>query len=282
MGGGKIMVVATRYVDDVDGMEDFPLREGLSWRRRKEAEIYRTFARGTMGVFGDRGSGKDLFAVSTAWLNKYYFGRRVLLDFLPKKAFGEYVLFDAAAMMREINKMAKAAGVEGIDEAGDKKEYDQFIEETTTKWVLEDEGYVLFKGAVWYLSELKRYCNKRNPHNKFNKFVGSINSVVRHLDMLVIGTHVFENEIDRFTFMQYCNIRAYCEWSWAREHTTKVRIRRTGYIGADSAWGNIEGKPLTIFVNGNEPREILGGRRFYDLWKSKNYVNLRPVMAKEM
>ena len=277
------MSVATlRYTDDIDGMDDFPLRPGLHWKRRKESETLRTIGRGTMGVFGERGSGKDLFGMSVAYLNKYYFGRRILLDSLPKRAFGEYHLFDAMAMMREINKMAKAAGVEGIETSTDQTEYDEFVGDATEKWVLEGEGYTLFKGAVWYLSELKRYCYKRNPHNKFNKFVGSINSVVRHLDMLIIGTHVHENEIDRFTFLQYCNIRAYCEWCLSREHTTKVRIRRTGYIGADISLGNVEGKPLTLFVDGNEPRDFLGGKRFYDLWKSKNAVNLRPVMAKEM
>jgi len=277
------MAVETlRYVDDLDGMDDFPLREGLPWRRRKEADTLRMIARGTMGVFGERGSGKDLFGVSISYLMKYYFGRRILLDFLPKKAFGEYVLFDAPAMMREINNMAKAAGVEGIENSADQNEYDEFVGDATQKWVLEGEAYTLFKGAVWYLSELKRYCPKRNPHNKFNKFVGSINSIVRHLDMLVIGTHVYENEIDRFTFLQYAQIRAYCEWCMVREHTTKVRIRRTGYIGADISLGNVEGKPLILFVDGNAPRDFLGGKRFYDLWKSKNAVNLRPVMAKEM
>jgi len=277
------MAVQTmRYVDDLDGMDDFPLRPGLPWRRRKEAELLRTIARGTMGVFGERGSGKDLFGMSTAYCMKYYFGRPVLLDTLPKRAFGEYHLFDAAAMMREINKMAKAAGVEGIENSQDQTEYDEFVGDATQKWVLEGEGYTLFRNAVWYLSELKRYCYKRNPHNKFNKFVGSINAIVRHLDMLVIGTHVYENEIDKFTFMQYAQIRAYCEWCMTRENTTKVRIRRMGYIGADISLGNVEGKPLTIFVDGEQPRDILGGKRFYDLWKSKNAVNLRPVLAKEM
>ena len=235
-----------------------------------------------MGVFGERGSGKDLFGVAISYLMKYYFGRRVLLDFLPKAAFGEYTLFDAAAVMREINKMAKAAGVQGIEKSGDHQEYDEFIGDATPRWALEGEGNTLFKGAVWYLSELKRYCYKRNPGNKFNKFVGSINSIVRHLDMLVIGTHVYENDIDKFTFLQYAQIRAYCEWCLTREHTTKVRIRRLGYIGADISLGNVEGKPLVMFVDGNEPRDYLGGKRFYDLWKSKNAVNLRPVMAKEM
>jgi len=286
--GDREMSVALKeckFVDDRDTMQDWAWRNDLPWRRKKEAQIYHSMSRGIFGVFGPPGSGKDLFGVSTAWLQKYYFGRRILLDFLPKKAFGQYTLFDGRVMMDEINKMARASGVEGIENSADQKEYDEFIGNETERWALEGEGYVMLQGAVLYLSELKRYCYKRQPHNKFNKFIGSINSIVRHLDLLVIGTHVFENEIDNFTFMQYVHtagLKAKCEWMISREHTTKVIIERYGYMGADCAYGNISGKTMKIIVDGNTPRDYLGGKRFYDLWESKNFVNLKPVAAKEM
>jgi len=282
------MVIETkpRYVDEINTMRDFPLRAGLSWKRRKEAALYLRIGRGTMGVFGPPGSGKDQWGISTAYLNKYYFGRKILLDFLPKTLFGDYVLFDGSVMVREINKMAKLAGVEGIDKTKDWKEYEEFVGGATEKWATEGEGYSLLKGSVLYLSELKRYCYKRNPHNRFNKFVGSINSVVRHLDLLVIGTHVFENEIDTYTFMQYVHIagmKVYCTRMLPpREHETMAQVHRYGYIGADCAYGNLAGKPLTFYVDGNAPLEILGGNRVYDLWESKNYVNLKPVTPKEV
>ena len=76
------------YADDFDEMEEFALRSDLSWRAQKEAREMLTFARGTAGVFGERGSGKDLFGYSRAWLFKYFFNRPILIDSPPRKAFG--------------------------------------------------------------------------------------------------------------------------------------------------------------------------------------------------
>ena len=282
-----------RFADDADDMDDFPLREGLSWRARRDADVLRQISRGTMFIGGDRGSGKDLFGIAVDYMNKYYFGRPILVDFLPKRAFGEYKLFNAQVMMQEINKMAKEAGVEGITETKDQKEYDEFIEEAVADWALEGQGQTLLQNAVIHLSELKRYCYKRNPHNRFNKFVGSLNSIVRHLDALIIGTHVHANEIDEFTFMQYANIRANCEWCVSEAATTKVKISLRGIIGADFAYGsNILLKPFYYCVNGIEPHSFVGfdadtsqgpvGNRFYDLYRTKSMVNLKPVLSKEM
>jgi len=272
-----------KFADDADDMQDFPLREGLSWRMRRDAEVLRSIGRGTEIIFGDRGSGKDLYGSSTDYMHKYYFNRPIFLDFMPKKAFGEYHLFNARVMMDEINKMAKVAGVEGITETQDEKEYDEFIEEAVPDWALEGEGYVLLKGAVIHLSELKRYCHNRNPHNRFNKFVGSLNTIVRHLDALLRGTHTYPNEIDEKSFMQYANIRSRCEWCVTEPHTTKVKITLRGIIGADFAYGgNILLKPFYYYVNGNEPRSFLDGKRLYDIYKTKSMVNLKPVLRKEM
>ena len=270
------VVAEPRYADELDEMEDFPLRDGLGWRARKEAKHLRTISRGVMLISGEPGGGKDLFGVSFAARQKYLFGRRILLDFLPRRAFGAYTLFDTTVMVDQINRMAKQAGVEGIDGSKDSVEYDEFIQEATTKWALEGEGEVLLKNALVYWSELKRYCYNRNPHNKVNKFIGSINSIWRHLDLLVMGTHVLPHEIDKYTYLSYAKIRATCNWSISRPHTTDVTIARGAFITSDAVY-RVEGQPLTLHVDGNEPRSWLGGKRFFDLYKTKNYVNLKPV-----
>ncbi len=270
-----------RYADGGDEMGDFPLREGLSWRARKEARELRTISRGVMLISGEPGAGKDLFGVSFCARQKYLFGRKILLDFLPRRAFGSYELFDAEIMMREINKMSKLAKVQGIETSVDQKEYDEFIGDATVKWALEGEGESILKGAVLYLSELKRYCPNREPMNRFNKFIGSINSIWRHLDLLVIGTHVFPREIDRFTYLAYAKLRATCSWSITKPSTADVTIARGAFIGPDCVY-NVEGRPLTLHVEGKEPRGWLGGKCYFDLYKSKNYVNLKPVLRKEM
>ena len=191
-------------------------------------------------------------------------------------------VIQTGVMMSEIRKMAKLAGVEGIENTADQAEYDEFVGDATEKWAMEGEGYSLLKGSVVYLRELKRYCYKRNPHNKYNKFIGSLNSIIRHLDGLIMGSHVYENEIDQFTFLQYANIRAKCEWLKTIPDTTRVRISLTSIMGADVAYSGFLGRLPPLDINGREPKNFLNGKCLYDIFKSKNDVNLIPVTTKEM
>lgn len=269
-----------QFAEELDEMEDFPLRSGLDWRSKKEAEFLRTIARGVMLVTGQPGSGKDLFGISVSSLNKYYFNRRILLDFTPRKAFGQYTLFNAKVMMQEINKMAKMAGTENYLTSKDEKEKDGITEELGKKWV-EGEGEALLKGSILYLSELKRYCYNRNPHNPFNKFIGSINSIWRHLDLLVIGTHVHKHEIDQYSYLEYVTHWAKCSWSLTRPNTTDVKINRGAFIGANNVY-NMEGKPVILHIDGDKHREALNGHSFYELYHTKNMVNLKPVLRQNM
>lgn len=266
------------FADDVE-LEDFPTREGLGYRERKEAEFLRTMARGVMLITGPPGSGKDLFGSSVAWLNKYYFGRRILLDFIPKRPFGKYTLFNAKVMMQEINKMAKAAGTDVIADAKNGLD-DKAVDDIAKRWV-EEQGETLLKGAVLYLSELKRYCYNRNPHNPFNKFIGSICTQWRHLDLLVIGTHVQAHEIDRFSFLEYVTHRAKCCWSLSRPNTTDVRVSRGAYIGVNNVY-DVTAKDVVVHVDGKKPRSILNGKGFFDLYPTKNMVNLKPVVRRDL
>jgi hypothetical protein len=263
------------YEDDVDIVETLQIREELGWRERKEAEFLRTIGKGVMLVTGNPGSGKDLFAVSISYLNKYYFGRRVMLDFRPKIAFGEYSLFNVKVMMQEIEKMAKEAQTEGASD----EETDKIVVNASEKFIERNE--VLFQGAVIYLSELKRYCYNRNPHNPVNKFVGSLCTVWRHLDCLIIGTHVQKHEIDRYSFLEYVTHWAKCSWSLTRPDTTDVTITRGAFIGASGVY-DVAAKPIILHVDGGKSRSLLEGKRFYDLYPTKNMVNLKPVIRKEI
>jgi len=279
-----------RYAEDEDNLKDFPIRggyENLSYKAKKFVDLLRTISRGTMLVTGEVGAGKDLFAIMITFLFRHLMFRRVLLDFKPKKLFDmgdspKYVLFNAQVMMQEINKMAKAAGVEGIQTSQDQEEYDDFIEEATVKWALEGEGLTLLQGAVVYLQELKNYCYNRESNRRFNKFIGKLNAVVRHIDALIIGTHVKENEIDVKTFLQYAKIRAHCTWCLSKPNTTEVKIRRLALATADAVYSNIEGRPVTIYVNAVEPQSILDGKSWGDLYQTKNMINLRPVVSSKL
>lgn len=276
-----------QYADDVE-LLDFPVRENLTHKEKQQAELLRTINRGVMLVTGEAGSGKDLFAISLAARNKYYFSdlidpskpRKVMLDTPPKRAFGEYILFDSRVMMQEISKMAKAAKMGGVENSKDQKEVDQFIDEETARWLLEGEGQMLFKGAFVKLEELKNYCYNREPHRLFNKYIGKLCDIHRHLDMLIVGTHIREEEIDVNTFLSKTTHRAKCQWSLSMPNTSQVKIARGRYYSGTNVW-NVQAKPFVMNVNGAEPRDFLDGHCYYDLYATKSYVNLKPVLKEK-
>jgi len=278
------MTTELRYADDQD-LLDFAVRNNLTWREEREVRFLQTINRGTMMVSGAGGSGKDLFAVYLAALNKYYFSdlvdptkpRKVLLDFLPKRAFGEYVLFDADFMMGQIDKMAKASRMGRVYESNDKKEAAEFIDTATDGWIEENE--ILLTGSVMYLQELKRYFHNRDPHNPFNKFLGKIVDQVRHLDMLIIGTHIDPEELDEKAWLKKVTHRAVCSWSITQPNTTHVTLTRGRFMMGNNVW-NLQSEPKILDVNGGEPKKFLGGARVYDLYPSKNYHNLAPTIKK--
>jgi hypothetical protein len=261
-----------RFVDDDgddDEMRDFSVDKELPFAARKQVELLLTIARGFMLITGDPGSGKDLFAVSTASLFKYFFGRKIILDFLPRKLFGAYTLMDAPTIVRKIKELAKAYKVQGIEESGDPGELSQWMEEATKKWLLEGEGYNLFHRAVYYASELKPLAYNRNPMARTNKFIGSLGTVWRHLDLLFMGTHVYANEIDVKAFLQYAKLRAVCTQTLEQD-VFKVRVHRGMYAEAGFVVTSHKLRPVVFTINGREPRDYLGGKSFYDLYKTRH------------
>ena len=272
------------YYDDTD-LEDLykipVVFDNPTWKQKKEIELYKTLYRGVMLVTGKARAGKDLFGIIFSYLMKLYFGRPVLLDFKPKRLFGEYIPFHPQTMIQEINKMAQQAKFvsDNIEVPMTKAEENYFVNHTQ-EW-LNTKGETLFKGAILYLSELKRYCYNRNPMSRMNKFVGALCDIHGHLDLLVLGTHIDHREIDYKTFLKNVTIWANCKWSLTRPNNTRVTIRRGSYISELGSF-DVALKPFIYWVDGAEHRSFLGGQRIYDLYNTQNPVNLKPVLPKEM
>ena len=282
------MVVAEKrlsdaYYDDTD-LEDLyhipVVLENPTWSQQKEIELYKTLYRGVMLVTGKPRSGKDLFGVTFTMLNKLYFGRPVLLDFKPKRLFGDYIPFDPTVLIKEVNKMARQAKfVSDNTETPMSKAEAEYFTDHTQDWLAANE--TLFKKAILYLSELKRYCYNRNPMSRMNKFIGSLCDIHGHLDLLVLGTHIDHREIDYKTYLKNVTIWANCKWSLTRPDNTKVTIRRGSYISESGSF-DVALKPFVYWVDGAMSRSWLDGQRMYDCYNTKNPVNLKPVLPKEM
>jgi hypothetical protein len=280
---GESASLPDAYFDDTD-LDDLyripVILENPTWAQKKEIELYKTLYRGIMLVTGKPRSGKDLLGVLFCLLMKYYFGRPILLDFKPKRLFGDYIPFYPQTMIQEINKMARQAKFvsDNVETPMTEAEEDYFINHTQ-EWLAKNE--TLFKNAVLYLSELKRYCYNRNPMSRMNKFIGSLCDIHGHLDLLILGTHIDHREIDFKTYLKNVTIWANCKWSLTRPNNTKVTIRRGTYISEMGSF-DVALKPFIYWVDGAMPRSFLGGQRVYDAYNTKNPVNLKPVLTKEM
>ena len=271
------------YYDDahLEDLYNIPVvLDNPTWRQQKEIELYKTLYRGIMLVSGKPRSGKDLFGVSFSSLNKLYFGRPILLDFKPKRLFGDYIPFDPDLFIHEINKTARQTKFVSDDTETrmTEKESDYFTNHSQ-EWLNNNES--LFKNAILYLSELRRYCYSRNPMSRMNKFVGGLCVIHGHLDLLILGTHTDYKEIDYKNFLSKVTIWAQCKWSRTRINNTRVIIKRGSYI---SEFGTFDAplKDVIYWVNGVTPHSYLEDKRFYDLYNTQNAVNLKPVMPKEM
>jgi len=272
----------TYYDDtDLDDLYHIPVVfENPTWAQKKEIELYKTLYRGVMLVTGKPRSGKDLFGVTFTYLNKLFFGRPVLLDFKPKRLFDNYIPFYPQTMIQEINKMARQAKfVSDNTETPMSKDEASYFEDHTQEWL--DRNETLFKGAILYLSELKRYCYNRNPMSRMNKFIGSLCDIHGHLDLLVLGTHIDHREIDFKTYLKNVTIWANCKWSLTKRNNTVVTIRRGSYISEMGSF-DVALKPFRYWVNGAMPRSFLDGQNCFSLYNTKNPVNLRPVLPKEI
>lgn len=266
------------------GLYDVELNEGLSEAEIKEAEAFERLGltRGVMLVTGAPGAGKGLFGTVLAWkIRRYFKGKRCLLDYKPKPLFDAdviepYTLFNGDFLMSQVKNMAEAVEVSVDSEAALNKQQADKAAKIAQSWI-EDQGAVLLQNGVLALDELKRYFHNRRPMNTLGIIMGYIVTIWRHLDLLIIGMTPYKKEIDQFSFLPYVTHWVRCEWNVSRPNTTTARIFRARFVGATGVFETV-GKPISITLNGNEPRESLGGKRYYDLYNSKDKKNVAPAV----
>ena len=202
--------------DDDKGIQFAP---GLSDAERRQATtLYRLFddLMGFILVLGDPGVGKDLFGNYLQYKLKTCFPvKRIIRDEKPRRLFGVYDgLFNREVISTDLEKMAELSKGRSLAEKR------AALEKAADDWVTSD-GQVLLKNSVLYLTELWKWCYKRDPMNPMNITMGSIFKLKRHMDLLVIGTGQTEEDLDRFTCLPWVNWRVNCGRS---------SVYKTGYI----------------------------------------------------
>jgi len=229
MSPGKKIEDADLFDETIGYDDELGIRfaSSLTIEERHQATVlYRLFNElwGVCIVVGDPGTGKDLFGNYIAYkIKKFFPWKRILRDEKPRKLFGEYAgLFNEQVLRDDLKNMRTIA-------RGDKKiakdsddivAYGEALQRAADKWVTEN-GEVLLKNSLLYLTEYWRYCYNREPHNPMNKTMGAIHKVKRHLDCLVIGTVQLPTELDKKTCLPWIDWQVTC---------TRSATNKTGFV----------------------------------------------------
>lgn len=266
------------YADETGYIKVMP---GLSAVEKTEARMLHRYSKGLMIVSGDPGSGKGLFSNTFAWKIRRYFGKPLLLDYHPRplmdyKAPHRYTPFDVDLFVEEMEKMHEVSrGVNIYQKALDNA---SIIENTDVpisydKW-LETQGKLRFQNAIIVLDEFHRYMDKTRQMANINKYMGGLIRLWRHLDLLIIGvTQNANDDLEAKRCLKYVSHDVRTQWCAFRKDTAICQIYPMRYVSSDQVI-QIAGKPFKIMVDGRKPRRALNGKRYYDLYPSKNVMSM--------
>lgn len=256
----------------LDDLYAIPILDGLTPEEQKEANVWRRFYYGVMMITGRTGSGKGVFTIVLMHKMKRYFGRKIMLDYKPRELFGPYVPVTEEVLMGELEKMNEVAQVKQIEQGKKRKlktvkELDKSGQEALAATWMASAGSVFMQGAAVGLDELKRYFHNRRPHNPMGVTWGHVLTIHRHLDMLLVGMTPYEREIDDISFKPYVTHRVLC--SQRTDGRIQCDIYQTVWV---SARGVLEARrrPYRMVIDPFKPRPELGGKRYVDLYNSKD------------
>ncbi|MDG6912635.1 MAG: hypothetical protein JRN35_06080 [Nitrososphaerota archaeon] len=269
---------------DEDKIYPLDLRPGLSDYELQDAEkIVRVIKgngpflgiAGVMLVGGLKRSGKGLFANAFGWKLKRYFGKSVLRDNHAPALFGDYTFFNSDTLNTDVAEMASIASEDT------KKLSSAQLKQYVKSWST-DKGQVLMQDAIIMDDEFWKDMSNRRPMDPMNIMYGGVLKTVYHLDAFVLGTIQRVHDLDRFTCLPDVNLHAKCVWCGDNlPNTTSVTIYHVEWNASRQELVPVDLKATTRWlVDGGEPREQLGGKRWFDIFYSKNAPDISSFMRK--
>lgn len=263
---------SAEYTDDLYKNH---LNPDLSAAEIEDAMVWAKYSRGVGVISGAPGSGKGITGIAITKKMQHYFGKRPMLDFKPRRAFGPYLPFNDHSLVEQLKRMSSVAVGEG-------HEPEAAVDKAAHEWATS-QGQVYFQNAVVLLDEFKRYHYKREPGKPINKLMGQVYDVFRHLDLLVLGMCIDINELDEFSCKPKLTFDIRC--TWMTEYTiqkyglspysTMATIYPIKFVSERGVF-DVTGRPETFIIEGGKPREFLGGKRYIDLYNTKDAKAITP------
>lgn len=251
----------------------------------KDAMFWAKYSRGIMLVTGAAGAGKGLLANMVAWKMKYYFSKTALLDYRPRRLFGPYHPFNETVLVEQLSRMTNIAeGSLSKEVEKNEKKANPMLQNLTREWIAS-QGKVFLQNSVLVLDEFKRYAYKRRPSRAIGLVLSELFDLWRHMDILIIGIAIERKELDRFWCLPKLTTEVRCQWlseNAIQKYdlapysclATLYPLRYTGIAGEGIL--EVSSRPKKIIVEGGKPRECLGGKRWVDLYNTKDAKIIQP------
>lgn len=252
-----------------EGLYGFELNPDLTELELDDAFFWKDFMRGIWLITGPPGSGKDVLANMVAKKMKHYFGKTPLLDYRPCEPFGYYEFFDTILFVAEVQKMAKAAKVQIHDSRNENESY-EFIEDVAKKWA--EDNRKLLRNATLVLNELPRYREKRHPHKPINILLSHLDTIWRHLGILIIGIATRTEYLDQRVFKEL-TMEVRCTWLKSIPDAFLAMLYPRKFVQATGVT-EIIGTPTPLIIDIAKPRDMLNGLAWKDLFNTENDVAL--------
>ena len=208
-------------------------------------------------------SGKDVFMATWCFKMKYYFNRKIILDRMPRRPFGKYILFDASVLAREADKLkAMQKGILAEGEKGEKLSIEQ-------QWAKTQAAF-LFKDAVFGASEYWVYFKKRKPMATMNDAISGLHKQWGHIDLLILGCTQNINDLDVNQCQNFIthDIKVFPHPEFPADCiVAKIYARK---LVGETYVQDVIAKPFRWEIWGKEPKDYLNGECIFHLLNTKN------------
>ena len=165
------------------------------------------------------------------------------------------------------------------------KESDDLVKphvDSEGRWI-SSRGEVFIHRAVWLLDEFgSKYMNRRNPHRPIQRtLLFDVFPTWRHLECVILGMTTDSDDLDpryepKLTTEIRCT-RMIVEDKHGRVEPDRLVFRCNIYPKRYVGRGEygFTGRKQTYILFGDEPQDVLGGKRWCDLFNTKQAIAIQ-------